>query len=93
MGENHPYEKYNVLSINHLYFHHPETTDTIPWTGLPSRSYPLVRIAGQDRLFHRFYAAHGAAPTRIGVVLQCDIVVGAIATESPTVWVVINICI
>ena len=46
-----------------------------------------------NRLFHRFYAAHGAAPTRIGVVLQCDIVVGAIATESPTVWVVINICI
>ena len=93
MGENHPYEKYNVLSINYLSFHHPETPDPIPWTGLPSRSYPLVRIAGQDRLFHRFYAAHGAAPTRIGVVLQCDIVVGAIAAESPTVWVVINICI
>ena len=42
MGENHPYEKYNVLSINHLYFHHPETPDPIPWTGLPSRSYPLA---------------------------------------------------
>ena len=38
MGENHPYEKYNVLSINHLYFHHPETPDPIPWTGLPSRT-------------------------------------------------------
>ena len=50
MGENHPYEKYNVLSINYLYFHHPETPDPIPWTGLPSRSYPLARIAGQEQI-------------------------------------------